>query len=86
MLHRVDAVAAITPEDIARLQALGCPVPVALVPAAVELAAFQPGPAARPRPRTVFLIGSLNWLPNLEGLEWLLRGVWPAVHAELPEL
>ena len=86
MLHRVDGVAAITPEDIARLQALGCPVPVALVPAAVEMSAFQPDPARPPQPRTVFMIGSLNWLPNLEGLEWLLREVWPAVHAELPAL
>lgn len=86
LLHRVEGVAAITPEDIARLQALGCHTPVALVPAAVEMQAFRPDPAAQPKPRTVFMIGSLNWLPNLEGLEWLLREVWPAVHAELPDL
>jgi len=86
MLHQVDGVAAITPEDIDRLQALGCPAPIALVPAAVEMSAFQPDPARQPQPRTVFMIGSLNWLPNLEGLEWLLREVWPAVHAELPDL
>ena len=85
-LAHVDAVAAITEEDVGRLQALGCPVPIILVPAAVELSAFRPAPAARPRPRTVFLLGSLNWLPNLEGLDWLLREVWPAVHAELPDL
>ncbi|MGI4832423.1 MAG: glycosyltransferase family 4 protein [Janthinobacterium lividum] len=86
-LPHFDGIAAITPEDIARLQALGCPVPIALVPAAVELGAFQPELAAPPpKPRTVFMIGSLNWLPNLEGLEWLLREVWPAVHAELPAL
>ena len=86
MLHRVDAVAAITDEDIARLRELGCPATVALVPAAVEMSAFQPDPTVRPRPRSVFMIGSLNWLPNLEGLEWLLREVWPAIHAELPDL
>ena len=86
LLQRVDAVAAITEEDIARVQALGCPAAVALVPAAVELGAFQPDAAVVPKPRTVFMIGSLNWLPNLEGLEWLLREVWPAVHAELPSL
>ena len=86
MLPRVDAIAAITEEDIARLRELGCPVPIALIPAAVELMAFQPDPAVRPKPRTVFMIGSLNWLPNLEGLEWLLREVWPAIHAELPDL
>jgi glycosyltransferase involved in cell wall biosynthesis len=85
-LQYFDAVAAITPEDITRLQELGCPEPIALIPAAVELASFQPDPAVRPQPRTVFMIGSLNWLPNLEGLDWLLRDVWPALHAELPEL
>lgn len=85
-LRHFDAVAAITNEDIARLQELGCPAPIALVPAAVEMASFQPDPSTRPQPRTVFMIGSLNWLPNLEGLDWLLREVWPAIHAELPAL
>ena len=85
-LRYFDGVAAITKEDIVRLQELGCPEPIALVPAAVEMAAFQPDPAITPRPRTIFMIGSLNWLPNLEGLEWLLREVWPALHAELPDL
>jgi glycosyltransferase involved in cell wall biosynthesis len=107
MLHRVDAVAAITEEDANRLRGMfyrGLPAPVnadavralnkggegrpifAVIPAGLDLRAFQPDPAARPQPRTVFMIGSLNWLPNLEGLEWLLREVWPAVHAELPDL
>ncbi len=86
-LHRVDAVAAITEEDITRLrQELYCPAAIALIPAAVEMSSFQPDPAIQPRPRSVFMIGSLNWLPNLEGLDWLLREVWPAVHAELPDL
>jgi glycosyltransferase involved in cell wall biosynthesis len=97
MLHRIDAVAAITEEDATRLRSLffsaesmaALPYEgpaIALIPAAVELASFQPDPAVRPRPRTVFMIGSLNWLPNLEGLDWLLREVWPALHAELPAL
>lgn len=85
-LQYFDAVAAITKEDIVRLKELGCPEPIALVPAAVEMASFQLDPRQPPRPRTVFMIGSLNWLPNLEGLDWLLREVWPALHAELPAL
>ena len=85
-LPRFDAVAAITEEDVSRLKALGCQQPLAFVPAAVEIAAFQPDPSVRPKPRTVFMIGSLNWLPNLEGLDWLLREVWPPIHAELPDL
>lgn len=85
-LKYFDAVAAITDGDARRLRALGCPEPVACIPAGVDLTQFQPDPAIRPRPRTVCVIGSLNWLPNLEGVDWLLREVWPLAHAELPGL
>ena len=85
-LPQFDAVAAITQDDAARLRALGCPEPVVFIPAGVELSRFRPDPTARPKPRTLFMIGSLNWLPNLEALEWLLREVWPAVHAEMPDV
>jgi glycosyltransferase involved in cell wall biosynthesis len=85
-LPQFDAVAAITQDDAARLKALGCPEPVVFIPAGVELSRFRPDPAARPKPRTLFMIGSLNWLPNLEALEWLLREVWPTVHAEMPDV
>ena len=105
MLHRVDAVAAITEEDATRLRGMyyaGLPAPVraealaaypspgapvfAVVPAGFDLGHLRPDPTAHPQPRTVFMLGSLNWLPNLEGLDWFLREVWPQVHAELPAL
>jgi len=106
MLHRVDAVAAITEEDVLRLQRLFAWLPAsvgeeevkaryatrtvgppafAIIPASYDLGQL-PRAAAPPQPRTLFVIGSLNWLPNLEGLAWFLREVWPQAHAELPEL
>ena len=86
MLHQVDAVAAITQEDMDRLRELGCPAPIAIVPAPANTSRFRPDPARRPQPRSLFMLGSLNWLPNLEGVEWFLREVWPQAHRELPEL
>ena len=85
-LRQFDAVAAITADDARRLRALLCPEPVVFIPAGVELDRVRPDPARCARPRTLLLLASLNWLPNLEGLEWLLREVWPAVHAELPDV
>ncbi|MBF9239611.1 glycosyltransferase family 4 protein [Hymenobacter sp. BT683] len=85
-LPQFDAVAAITAADAERLRALGCPEPVVFIPAGVEMDRFRPDPSIRPKPRTLFMIGSLNWLPNLEGLEWLLREVWPTIHAEMPDV
>ena len=83
-LSQFDAVAAITDDDAQRLRALDCPEPVVFIPAGADLSRFQPDPAIRPKPRTLFMIGSLNWLPNREALNWLLRDVWPTVHAEMP--
>ncbi|UOQ70696.1 glycosyltransferase family 4 protein [Hymenobacter cellulosilyticus] len=85
-LPRFDAVAAITEPDQRRLRALGCAEPVVFVPAGVDLTRFQVNPGIRAKPRTLFMIGSLDWLPNLEGLDWFLDHVWPQAHELLPEL
>ncbi|MDB5271537.1 MAG: hypothetical protein JWP58_4577 [Hymenobacter sp.] len=85
-LAQFDAVAAITDDDAQRLQALGCPEPVVFIPAGVDFTRFQANPTVKPKPRTLFMIGSLNWLPNLEGLHWLLREIWPTIHAEMPDV
>ncbi|QKG52102.1 glycosyltransferase family 4 protein [Hymenobacter sp. BRD67] len=84
-LPRFSAVAAITEQDAQRLRSMGCEAPITFIPASFDLSRWQPA-AAPPQPRTLFVIGSLNWLPNLEGLDWFLREVWPQAHAELPEL
>ncbi len=34
----------------------------------------------------LFHIGSMNWIPNEEGIRWFLEQVWPKVNSELPEL
>jgi len=86
MLHRFDGVAAITEADQQRLRRLGCPEPVVFVPAGVDLNRFRRDSARQPRPRTLFMIGSFDWLPNQEGLDWFLREVWPAARAQFPEL
>ncbi|MFD2717547.1 glycosyltransferase family 4 protein [Hymenobacter monticola] len=85
-LRQFDAIAAITEADADRLRALHCPEPIVFIPAGADLARLQANPALAPQPRTLFMIGSLDWLPNQEGVEWLLREVWPAFHAEFPDV
>ncbi|MDO7852380.1 glycosyltransferase family 4 protein [Hymenobacter convexus] len=85
-LRQFDAIAAITEADADRLRALHCPEPIVFIPAGADLARLQPDLAIRPQPRTLFMIGSLDWLPNQEGVEWLLREVWPTFHAEFPDV
>ena len=85
-LRQFAAVAAITEADAERLRALGCPEPVVFIPAGADLSRLAPDPTIPAKPGTLFMIGSLDWLPNQEGVEWLLREVWPAFHAEFPEV
>lgn len=85
-LPRFDGVAAITEPDRRRLLALGCPEPVAFVPAGVDATRLVPNPTVWPQPRTAFIIGSHEWLPNREGVEWFLTNIWPQVREQFPEL
>jgi len=48
----------------------------------------DPGPSAVERPRNgtanVLHLGTMYWPPNVEGVLWFARSVWPKVRAEVP--
>jgi polysaccharide biosynthesis protein PslH len=85
-LPRFTAIAAITEPDQRRLRRLGCPEPVTFIPAGVDLTRMQPDPRIKAKPQTLFFLGSLDWRPNQEGLEWFLTQVWPEAKKRHPEL
>ncbi|MFN0203561.1 MAG: glycosyltransferase family 4 protein [Bacteroidia bacterium] len=37
-------------------------------------------------PHSVFFIGALDWMPNLEGLTWFVETVWKQIHALYPQM
>ncbi len=37
-------------------------------------------------PNDLIYIGALDWAPNLDGLKWFVKEVWPTIHSEFPEL
>ncbi len=56
---------------------------VEIVDNGVDTEFFQP-PAGPRQPGTVLFLGSLDWRPNLDAVDVLLRQVWPAVRAQMP--
>jgi glycosyltransferase involved in cell wall biosynthesis len=77
MLRAVDAVVAITKSDARTFAALAGVEPIVVPPALTfERAAWNPPPTA-----AVCYVGSLAWQPNVAGLDWLCREVWPHVRA-----
>lgn len=79
-----DVVVTCTEADAAVVRQLGgiAGPPVAVAPNGVDLARFVPVPA--PRRRSVLFLGSLDYEPNVEGITWFAREVWPSVLAAQP--
>lgn len=73
----------ITEEDRERLLSLNSAVDTTVIPAGVDTDFFKPGrePADED---TIAYIGSLDWLPNVEGLRWFVRQVLPMIVKERP--
>lgn len=36
--------------------------------------------------QALFHIGSMNWMPNIEGVRWFIKEVWPLIAEALPDL
>ena len=83
VLDRVDGVAAITPADAGHYKAHGTRTPIHTIPFGVDPSEYEePMPSGAP---SFFHLGSMDWLPNEEGVRWLVREVWPKVLAKHPE-
>lgn len=84
VLDRVDGVAAISPSDAAHFKAHGTRTPVVCIPFGVDPGEYPADPLPTHRPPAFFHLGSMDWLPNEEGLRWLLAQVWPKVVRKRP--
>lgn len=83
---KFDAIAAITPEDAARIKQMGVSAPCHFVPAGVDLDRFEVQPDVKYKENSCFILSALEWLPNQEALLWFLDNVWPEVSASVPNL
>ncbi len=86
-LNDADLLAGISERDVALFRALGLRKPAIVVPIGVNIADYRPNEACFSQPLSLCFIGSLDWLPNVEGLRWFLREVWtPWLAPNFPEL
>ncbi len=78
-LNTCDGIAAITDVDAAFFKANGCRKPVTTIPFGIDISAYDPISDAERQYGQVFFLGSLNWIPNMEGLDWFLNKVWDGI-------
>lgn len=91
-VRRFDGIAAITGEDAAFFRSAQCQrfdagkeIPVVAIPFGIDPDQFPESHAETEFP-SLFSIGAMDWIPNLEGICWFLDRVWPEIHRNFPEL
>jgi glycosyltransferase involved in cell wall biosynthesis len=83
VLNQVDGIAAISDRDANDFVKLGSKKPKLVIPFGINLAGYAPKVKEKYE-LNLFHLGSMDWKPNIEGLNWFLEDVWPAIHKAFP--
>ncbi|MBI3503131.1 MAG: glycosyltransferase family 4 protein [Bacteroidetes bacterium] len=84
-LNKYDMITSVTERDAEKLKSFGCELPMHICPAPYDETVLKPDKTKMEFP-SVFFIGALDWLPNVEGLKWFLENVWEKVYHQFPDL
>ena len=82
-LNDYDGVVSITENDAEQLRTMGCRRPMVAIPFGITP---DEEVSVEEEPNSLFHIGSMDWMPNQEGVRWFLEQVWPKVHERMPQL
>lgn len=84
MLNQFDAMLPITPVDEAHYRKLGCTIPMLTFPIGVDANDYPAGNYEADF--NVFHLGSMDWMPNLEAVDWFLKEVFPCLIKQAPDI
>ncbi len=79
-----DCIAAISQKDLDTFEQLGYTGDSVVIPVGLDDEKYTP--SASVNTKTFGFIGSLDWMPNLQGLQWFLNEVWPEIHRKYPDI
>jgi glycosyltransferase involved in cell wall biosynthesis len=85
-LNKYDGIVTITKIDGDFFQSRGCTIPLTDIPFGISLEKFNREQKISTEFPSLFHIGAMNWMPNIEGVKWFLDYVWPKVHQAYPDL
>lgn len=85
-----DLITAMSIEDAKHFLELGCKTPVIIVPIGIDLEKYQSydnlpvtnGCMAN----SIFHIGAMDWMPNIQAIKWFLDCVWPQLRCKHPDV
>lgn len=84
--RRFDRVVAVSRADAEAIERdYGIPE-VGDVPTGVDIDFFRPSGSATREPHNLVFTGSMDWLPNEDGITWFVDDVLPRIHDRLPDV
>jgi glycosyltransferase involved in cell wall biosynthesis len=81
-LNTVDLLATISNTDAETFRNLGIKTPRITIPVAMEMHSKKTTFSSE----SIFFLGSMNWQPNSEAVDWLVSSIFPALKKVIPEV
>ncbi|HJZ40510.1 MAG TPA: glycosyltransferase family 4 protein [Bacteroidales bacterium] len=83
-MNRYDLLVPITPRDLDLFSRLGNTCPAQVCPAGIDINPIGTTPVLDEQ--SLFFLGSMDWIPNQEGLLWFVSAVFPDLKRRIPGL
>ena len=84
--RRFDRVVAVSRADAESIEREYGIADVADVPTGVDIEYFRPTGRAQREPHNLVFTGSMDWMPNEDGITWFVDQVLPRIHERLPDV
>jgi glycosyltransferase involved in cell wall biosynthesis len=84
-VRRFHHVLAVSEQDRHAMAAMVDPARISVIPTGVDLAKYRYNPEARATTPLVVFTGSMDWAPNIDGVEYFCRDIWPSVLEQVPD-
>lgn len=82
-INDFDGIVCITANDADTFRREGCRKALTAIPFGIDIKVPN---AASATSHTLYHIGSMDWQPNVDAVEWFLQEVWPLAKKEMPSL
>jgi glycosyltransferase involved in cell wall biosynthesis len=89
ILDQLDGIMTITAKDEGRFKTLGFKNLLSTIPLGIEVLNKKTSDSTITTTAdhtSLFHIGSMNWMPNQDGIRWFLHECWPLIHISFPSL
>ena len=87
MANKVDGIMAISPKDKKMFEEMAPQRPIIHIPVGFDFAAIRPNDLSQhdKGTPTFYHLGSMDWMPNIQGMQWFIEDVLPMVVKSFPD-